>query len=130
MSEQNERRLFGRTRRANSDVPRDRRYVVKVNADEDAQLQARAVVAGVTVPRLMFESGMNANVETSTDRKLVISELFKVSRTLGTVANNVNQLAKFANTEGQFPQEAESIVAEYRVLVGRIDETIRQLAGE
>ncbi len=130
MSEQSERRLFGRARRANSDVPRDRRYVVKVNAEEDAQLQARAVTAGVTVPRLMFESGMNANVETDTDRKQVISELFKVSRTLGTVANNVNQLAKFANTEGQFPQEAASIVAEYRALVGRIDETIRQLASE
>ncbi|MFD1716057.1 plasmid mobilization relaxosome protein MobC [Amnibacterium flavum] len=129
MSEESERRLFGRQRRANSDAPRDRRYVVKVNADEDAKLRARAVVAGVTVPRLMFESGMNANVETSTDRKQAIAELFAVSRLLGTVANNVNQLAKFANTEGQFPVEAASVVEEYRQLTARIDETIRRLAG-
>lgn len=129
MSEESERRLFGRQRRANSDAPRDRRYVVKVNADEDAKLRARAVVAGVTVPRLMFESGINANVETSTDRKQAIAELFAVSRKLGTVANNVNQLAKFANTEGQFPVEATSVVEEYRQLTARIDETIRRLAG-
>nr|WP_165829869.1 plasmid mobilization relaxosome protein MobC [Amnibacterium flavum] len=103
--------------------------MVKVNADEDAKLRARAVVAGVTVPRLMFESGMNANVETSTDRKQAIAELFAVSRLLGTVANNVNQLAKFANTEGQFPVEAASVVEEYRQLTARIDETIRRLAG-
>ncbi|MEV8241957.1 plasmid mobilization relaxosome protein MobC [Microbacterium testaceum] len=129
MPEQNERRLFGRKRRENSDAPRDRRYVVKVNADEDAKLQARAVVAGVTVPRLLFESGMNAHVETSTERKQAIAELFAVSRTLGTVANNVNQLARFANTEGQFPAEAEAVASEYRQLSARIDETIRRLAG-
>lgn len=129
MPEQSERRLFGRKRRENSDAPRDRRYVVKVNAEEDAKLRARAVVAGVTVPRLMFEAGMNAHVETSTERKQVIAELFAVSRTLGTVANNVNQLARFANTEGQFPAEAEAVVSEYRELSARIDETIRRLAG-
>lgn len=129
MAEQNERRLFGRQRRANSDTPRNAgRYVVKTNAEEDAQLRARAVVAGVTVPRFLVEAGMNANVETSTERKQVIAELFALSRTLGTVANNVNQLARYANTEGRFPAEAEGVVAEYRGLSARIDETIRKLA--
>lgn len=130
MAEQNERRLFGRQRRANSDTPRDAgRYVVKTNAEEDAQLRARAVVAGVTVPRFLVEAGMNAHVETSTERKQAIAELFALSRTLGTVANNVNQLARYANTEGRFPVEAESVVVEYRGLSARIDETIRRLAG-
>jgi hypothetical protein len=130
VSEQNERRLFGRQRRANSDSPRDRRYVVRVNEAEDEQLRVRASAAGVTVPRLMFEAGMNADVETSTDRKQAIAELFAVSRKLGTVANNVNQLARFANTEGRFPDEADAVVAEYRRLVARIDDTVLRLAGE
>ncbi len=46
-----------------------------------------------------------------------------------TVANNVNQLARYANTEGRFPAEAEGVVAEYRSLSARIDDTIRKLAG-
>ena len=130
MPEQNERRLFGRQRRANSDTPRDAgRYVVKTNAEEDAQLRARAVVAGVTVPRFLVEAGMNANVKTTTEQKQTIAELFALSRTLGTVANNVNQLARFANTEGQFPAEAEAVVSEYRELSAHIDQTIRRLAG-
>lgn len=130
MAGQSERQLFGRQRRANSDTPRDAgRYVVKTNAAEDAQLRARAVVAGVTVPRFLVEAGMNAHVETSTEQKLLIAELFTLSRTMGTVANNVNQLARFANTEGSFPAEAEGVVGEYRVLSARIDETIRRLAG-
>lgn len=70
-----------------------------------------------------------AHVETSTERKQAIAELFAVSRTLANVANNVNQLARFANTEGQFPADAALLVGECRQLVGRIDETIRQLAG-
>lgn len=130
MPEQNERKLFGRQRRANSATPRDAgRYVVKTNADEDAKLRARAVVAGVTVPRFLVEAGMNANVQTSTDQKQLIAELFALSRTMGTVANNVNQLARYANTQGRFPAEAEGVVAEYRVLSARIDDTIRKLAG-
>lgn len=130
MAEQNERRLFGRQRRANSDTPRDAgRYVVKTNAEEDAQLRARAVVAGVTVPRFLVEAGLNAHVETSTERKQTIAELFALSRTLGTVANNVNQLARYANTEGRFPDDAIAVVEEYRGLSARIDETIRRLAG-
>lgn len=130
MAEQSERRLFGRQRRANSDTPRDAgRYVVKTNAEEDAQLRARAVVAGVTVPRFLVEAGMSAHIETSTERKQAIAELFALSRTLGTVANNVNQLARYANTEGRFPAEAEGVVAEYRGLSARIDESIRRLAG-
>ena len=88
-----------------------------------------AVVAGVTVPRFLVEAGLNAHVETSTERKQTIAELFALSRTLGTVANNVNQLARYANTEGRFPEEAETVVAEYRGLSARIDETIRLLAG-
>jgi len=130
MPEENERQLFGRRRRANSDSPRDvGRHVVRTNAEEEAQLQARAVVAQVTVPRFLVEAGLNAHVETSTERKQAIAELFAVSRTLANVANNVNQLARFANTEGQFPADAEVLVGECRQLVGRIDETIRQLAG-
>lgn len=130
MTEPNERRLFGRQRRANdSDGPRERRYTVKVNKDEDAQLQARAVVRSVTVPRLMFESAMNLHVETDTDRKEAIAELFAIRRLLANVANNVNQMAKYANEERAFPADAEAVVKEYRAIVPQISAAIERLAG-
>ena len=122
MSEQNERRMFGRRRRANvpQDRKRDRRYEVSVNQDEDVQLQARAIAAGVTVPRFLFESAMSAHVETDTDRKAAIAELFKLRRDMAGVATNVNQLAKWANEERAFPADAEAVVAEYRSVVADI----------
>lgn len=127
--EQNERKLFGRHRRANAELPRDRRYTVKVHAVEDAQLKARAEAQGVTVPRLLFESAMNMNVSTSTERKAAIAELFATSRLLGNVANNINQLARYANTEGSFPDAAAEAVGHYRELAGRIDDVIERLAN-
>ena len=127
MAEMSERRLFGRQRRANADVPRDRRYVVKVNALEDAQLRGRAVVAGVTVSRLLFESAMNSHIETDTARKEVVSEVFAVRRLMANVANNVNQLARYANSESVFPAEAEAVVAEYRSIVPRLSDALDRL---
>ena len=127
LAEMSERRLFGRQRRANADVPRNRRYVVKVNAVEDAQLRARAGVAGVTVSRLLFESAMNAHIETDTARKEVVSEVFAVRRLMANVANNVNQLAQYANSESVFPAEAEAVVAEYRSIVPRLSDALDRL---
>lgn len=127
VSEPDERRLFGRQRRANADAPRDRRYTVKVHAGEDAQLRARAVVAGVTVPRLLFESAMNAHIETDTDRKQVVAEVFAIRRLMANVSNNVNQLAKYANSEGAFPAEAEAVLAEYRAMVPRLSAALERL---
>ena len=122
-------RLFGRQRRANAAVPRDRRYIVKVSAAEDAELCARAELSGVTVSRLLFESAMVAGVVTDADRKAVVAEFFAIRRVMAGAANNVNQVAKYANTEGVFPAEAAEVVAEYRLMVPRLRAVLDRLAG-
>ena len=128
VTERNERRLFGRQRRANVEGGREKSYRVYVTADEDAQLRARAVVADVTVPRFLFESAMNANIETTTDRKKAIAEMFTLTRLMANVSNNVNQLARYANTEGKFPEEAHAVVDEYRALAVKVERAIDRLA--
>lgn len=131
MSESGGRGLFSRKRRANvdGDVKREKSYRVYVTPEEDAQLRARALVQQVTVPRLLFESALNAQVRTDTEWKQVVAELFAVNGRLGNLTNNVNQLAKFANTEGQFPAEAAEIMEEFRRLAPQIDDAVRRVAG-
>jgi hypothetical protein len=126
------KRAFGRRRRAN--VPsgrpgRGRRYEVSVTPDEDVQLQARAAQRDVTVPRLLFESAMAAGVEIAAERKQAIVMLFKLQRQMATIANNVNQLARYANTEGRFPAEAAEVVAEYRRLAKQIEASMAVVNG-
>ena len=73
---------------------------VKLTETERQQLRARAAELGLSVPRLMVESALQG-VETPTDRRRMIAELFEVRRLLATVGNNVNQLARSANISGQ-----------------------------
>ena len=89
---------------------------------------SKANAAGMSVPRLLHESAKSAHVETSTERKAAIADLFRLRREVGTIANNVNKLARYANTEGSFPREAEAVVAEFRELYPRIRQAVDRLA--
>ena len=55
--------------------------------------------------------------------------MFALRRLLANVANNVNQIAKYANEERAFPADADAIVKEYRALVAQISAAVERLAG-
>jgi hypothetical protein len=122
--------LFGRRRRANAAAgqKRTKRYPVTVTEVEAAELEAKAAAAGMTVPRLLHESAKSAHVETSTERKAAIAELFSVRREVAGIATNLNQLARYANTEGTFPGDAVEIAAEFRRLFPRVTAAVARLA--
>jgi hypothetical protein len=91
-------------------------------------LRERAAELGVSVPRLLVESALSG-VETSTDRRAMVVELFEVRRLLATVANNVNQLARVANTSGEVGAserlgrtlaEVDELVVELRAWMGAL----------
>ena len=90
----------GRVRRGRGSAPRRVYQQVKLTEDERDQLRARAAELGMSVPRLLVESALSG-VETPTDRRRMIADLFEVRRLLATIANNVNQLAHAANISGQ-----------------------------
>lgn len=128
----NEGRLFGRKRRANvpAEQRREKTYKVRVSPAEDAALRARAEVMQVTVPRLMFEAATDAERRTNTEWRAVGSELKQIQTLMGRISSNMNQLARFANTEGQFPVEAERLAAEYKLLVPRVYAALDRLEGK
>jgi Bacterial mobilisation protein (MobC) len=116
----------GRVRRARESAPRHVIQKVKLTGEERDQLRQRAAELGVSVPRLMVESALSG-VDTPTDRRRMVAELFETRRLLATVANNVNQLAHSANISGQVHEgrrleqtlaEVNELVAELRRLTG------------
>lgn len=83
------RDVGGRTSRG-----RQHSHKVKVTPREEALLLARAETAHVTVPRLLVESALSAGSgETATERRNLITELFRTVRLLASISNNVNQMA-------------------------------------
>jgi hypothetical protein len=101
----------GRARRAREPVARHVVQKVKLTEAERDRLRATAAQLGVSVPRLMVESALSG-VQTPTDRRRLVAELFETRRLLATVANNVNQLARAANISGQVSE------------VGRLGQTL------
>ncbi len=116
----------GRVRRARELVPRHDIQKVKLTEEERHQLRVRAAELGVSVPRLMVEAAL-AGVETPTDRRRLVAELFEARRLLATVANNVNQLAHSANISGQVREarRLEQTLADVDELIARL----RELTG-
>jgi hypothetical protein len=121
-----EARPKGRTRRGREAEPRRVYQQVKLTEAERDQLRAKAAELGVSLPRLMVESALSG-IETPTDRRRMIAELFEVRRLLATVANNVNQLARSANISGQVDagRRLERTLGEVDELLARM----RELTG-
>lgn len=121
-------RRFGRRRRANVEGGRKHQHAVKVTPEEEALLLQRALALGVTVPRLLVESALaDERGETVTERRNAAAELFGVYRLLGTIANNVNQMAKATNATGEVQRELSSTMAAVRRVADRIDAVLDEL---
>jgi hypothetical protein len=116
-----EGRSRGRARRERQAQPRGVEQKVRLSLEERRQLRERAADLGVSVPRLLVESALSGG-ETPTDRRAMIAELFEVRRLLATVANNVNQLAKVANTSGEV-----SVGERLARTLGEVDELVVEL---
>lgn len=117
-----------RRRRANVNGGRQHSHRVLVSPVEEAVLTQLALAQGVTVPRLLVEAATSRPGESSTERRAAIAELLAVRRLLAAVSNNVNQLAKHANSGEEFPEEAAMTLRAVRRLVPRIDAAADALA--
>lgn len=90
-------------------------------------LVARAAAVHVTVPRLLVESALSDGRETPADRRNLAAELLAIRGLLRAVSNNVNQIAKHANTTGELPATAAATLRAVDDLTGRIDEIARRV---
>ncbi|WP_254788560.1 plasmid mobilization relaxosome protein MobC [Arthrobacter sp. ok909] len=118
-----------RRRRANVDGGRMHRHEVKVSPEEEAQLLALAEKHRVTIPRLLIEAALSEGTEIPSERRDQFMQLSALQRLVGTVANNINQIARHANATGEVPAEAAASIAHARAVIIRIDRQLAVMAG-
>jgi DNA replication initiation complex subunit (GINS family) len=118
-----------RRRRANVDGGRMHRHEVKVSPEEEAQLLALAEKHRVTIPRLLIEAALSEGTENPSERRDQFMQLSTLKRLVGTVANNINQIARHANATGEVPAEAAASIAHARAVIIRIDRQLADMAG-
>lgn len=131
-NESPERRTPKGRRRANVRGGRTERHEVWVSPEEEGELYRRALAQDVTIPRLLVESAL-APVpgETATARREQLADLFRLHRSLASVGNNLNQIARATNAEGFVPvelrDELRHTIAAVRRTAEQIDEVVDQL---
>ena len=97
-----------RRRRANTPGGRQGKIEVKVTADEEALLRARAQVAGMSVQRLMVSRALNEGRAPSVDyetRREAWAQAVALQNLIAAVGNNMNQIARQANSDEQIPAD-------------------------
>ncbi|WMY80011.1 MobC family plasmid mobilization relaxosome protein [Citricoccus sp. I39-566] len=118
-----------RKRQANVVGGRPARRVVKLSASEDAALSLAAVEQGVSVPRLLKESALAVSAgESVTDRRRVLTALNVMTGQLARVGNNLNQIARGLNTDGELHGDVRGSLEELRGVLRDVDATIESLA--
>lgn len=99
-------------------------HKVKVSAEQEARLVERADARGITVARLLAESALAGGADAAAATSQLGGELFRISRLLGRVSLNINQLAKVANATGSVPPETGHAVDAISRVCDRITELL------
>lgn len=88
-------------RRRLSEGRREHRTVIKHTAEEWVRVVSLARAQGVSVPRLYERAVHAGDVVAAAKLTRVVDELLFVQRLMANATNNLNQIAKVANTNGE-----------------------------
>ena len=120
-------RRLSRRRARNVPGGRPFKHEVKVSEVEEAKLVVAAAQHRVTIPRLLVMSALERSDEiTAADKRELLVELFRINRLLGNMANNVNQIAKVANSTRELPPQTDVVLSAAWSTLHRIDGQIER----
>jgi hypothetical protein len=104
-------------------------HKVKVTADQEQRLAARAGEREITVSRLLVESALAGGSDAAKTKAALAGELFGISRLLGRLGVNVNQIANATNSTRRVQPEMAAALDATRRVCGRIEEFLDDVDG-
>ena len=120
-------RRLSRRRARNVTGGRPFKHEVKVSEAEEAELVVLAARHQMTIPRFLVMSALERSDEiTAADKRELLTELFVIHRLLGNMANNVNQIAKVANSTRELPPQTDAVLSAAWSTLHRIDGQIER----
>lgn len=120
-----------RKRQANVTGGRQVRREVTLTPVQDGQLVVAAERANRTVPAFLVEAGLKAGgYQSETERRESIFALFQLREQLARIGNNVNQMAKLLNAEGEVDTDLRATLAVVREKISAVDEVVTLFAAE
>lgn len=110
--------------------PRLIRHVVKVHPDTEERLLLRAAPRGITVSRLLVESALAGGADAADRKAELAGELFRLSRLVGKIGVNVNQIARATNATLEEQPETFAAMAATTAVCERIAALLDDVEGK
>lgn len=112
-------------------LPRGHRHVVKVSDEVESVLLAKAARRGISVSRLLVESALAGGADVAERdairRSALASELFRVSRLVGKIGVNVNQIARATNATLEEQPDAQAAFIAIQRVCARVERILDEL---
>lgn len=120
------RKRFQKRRRKNIDGK-----VIRVNVSmsevERAALYRIELETGRTASEILVSSALSSEYGSPVDRRALASSLLQLRYELSSVGNNLNQVARHANSTGELQPEIHDLVAEIKQQLNTINEALEEL---
>jgi hypothetical protein len=103
---------------------RTRVIYVRVTEDEDREIRRRAGDHRRSAQRFLIETALSGSAKLSAERSRAQHDAKMARIVLTRLANNVNQLAKWANTNHAMPANMDRLVDDLGRAVSGVEETV------
>jgi uncharacterized protein (DUF1778 family) len=91
------------------------------------ELRRRANIAGLSVQRFLIEAAMTGSAAQAAEQRRALADSQRARLVLTSVSNNVNQLAKWANTNHVLPDNLDAVLDDVRRATADEHETSARL---
>jgi hypothetical protein len=108
---------------------RSRVIYVRVTEEEDCQIRRRALEHRQSAQRFLIETALSGSAALSAERRRAQRDAQRARLVLTSIANNVNQLAKWANTNRVLPDTLGAALDEVRRATAEVAATNRRLGS-
>jgi uncharacterized protein (DUF1778 family) len=106
---------------------RHQRLVVRLTEVEEHQIRERAEDKGLSAQRFVIEAALSGSAESAAARRHAAVEVRAARVILKGVANNLNQLTKWANANHVLPTHFHRLVGDLDRAVLAVEETAGEL---
>jgi len=102
---------------------RTRVIYVRVTEEEDREIRRRAVKHCRSAQRFLIETALSGSARLSAERSRAQRDAEMARIVLARLANNVNQLAKWANTNHAMPSDLDDLIHDLGRAVDAVEQT-------
>lgn len=106
------------------------RHVVKVTPDQESRLLLRAAERRITVARLMVEASLTGSSTAAQTKAELAGELYRLSRLLGKIGVNINQIARASNVTLELQPDTRPAIEAFSRVCTRLDRLLDDVENQ